>query len=95
MFARILEFVPLMEKKDEFIRVVKKEVLPIPPTPKLRAPSQLWRTKKYGGGLSASPTYSEYFSVTCPFQSDSKSAGYCWHHRPRSSSLSSCPPLLA
>ena len=29
MFARILEFVPLMEKKDEFIRVVKKEVLPI------------------------------------------------------------------
>ena len=29
MFARILEFVPLMEKKDEFIRVVKKDVLPI------------------------------------------------------------------
>jgi hypothetical protein len=29
MFARILEFVPLLEKKDEFIRVVKKEVLPI------------------------------------------------------------------
>jgi heme-degrading monooxygenase HmoA len=29
MFARILEFVPLMEKKDEFIRIVKKEVLPI------------------------------------------------------------------
>ncbi len=29
MYARILEFVPLMEKKDEFIRVVKKEVLPI------------------------------------------------------------------
>ena len=29
MFARILEFVPLMERKDEFIRVVKKEVLPI------------------------------------------------------------------
>jgi hypothetical protein len=29
MFAPILEFVPLMEKKDEFIRVVKKEVLPI------------------------------------------------------------------
>ena len=29
MFARILEFVPLMEKKDEFISVVKKEVLPI------------------------------------------------------------------
>jgi hypothetical protein len=43
MFARILEFVPLMEKKDEFIRVVKKEVPPISPTPKLRAPSQLWR----------------------------------------------------
>ncbi len=29
MFARILELVPPMEKKDEFIRVVKKEVLPI------------------------------------------------------------------
>ena len=29
MYVRILEFVPLMEKKDEFIRVVKKEVLPI------------------------------------------------------------------
>ncbi len=29
MFARILEFVPLREKKDEFIRVVQKEVLPI------------------------------------------------------------------
>src|ERR1700740_214716 len=29
MFARILEFVPLMEKKDEFIRVVKKDVLPL------------------------------------------------------------------
>ena len=29
MFASILEFDPLMEKKDEFIRVVKKEVLPI------------------------------------------------------------------
>ncbi len=29
MFARILEFVPLMEKKDEFIRVVKMDVLPI------------------------------------------------------------------
>jgi hypothetical protein len=29
MFARILEFVPLMEKKDEFLRVVKKDVLPI------------------------------------------------------------------
>ena len=29
MFARILEFVPKMEKKEEFIRVVKNEVLPI------------------------------------------------------------------
>jgi len=29
MFARILEFGPLMEKKDEFLRVVKKDVLPI------------------------------------------------------------------
>jgi len=29
MFARILEFVPKMEKKDEFLRVVKNEVLPI------------------------------------------------------------------
>jgi hypothetical protein len=29
MFARILEFVPLMEKKDELLRVVKKDVLPI------------------------------------------------------------------
>jgi hypothetical protein len=29
MFARILEYGPLMEKKDEFIRVVKKDVLPI------------------------------------------------------------------
>lgn len=29
MFARILEFVPLVEKKDEFVRTVKKEVLPI------------------------------------------------------------------
>ena len=29
MFARILEFGPLMEKKDEFIRVVKKDILPI------------------------------------------------------------------
>ena len=29
MYARILEFVPLMEKKEEFVRVVKKEVLPI------------------------------------------------------------------
>ena|ERR1700751_1809286 len=29
MFARILEFVPKMEKKEELIRVVKNEVLPI------------------------------------------------------------------
>jgi quinol monooxygenase YgiN len=29
MFARILEFVPKLEKKEEFINVMKKEVLPI------------------------------------------------------------------
>jgi len=29
MFARVLEFVPKVEKKEEFIRVVKNEVLPI------------------------------------------------------------------
>lgn len=29
MFARILEFVPKLEKKEEFIRVVKNDVLPI------------------------------------------------------------------
>jgi hypothetical protein len=29
MFARILEFVPKLEKKEEFVRVVKNEVLPI------------------------------------------------------------------
>ena len=29
MFARILEFVPKLEKKEDFIRVVKNEVLPI------------------------------------------------------------------
>jgi quinol monooxygenase YgiN len=29
MFARILEFVPKMEKKEELIRVVKNEILPI------------------------------------------------------------------
>ena len=29
MFARILEFVPQVEKKEEFLRVVKNEVLPI------------------------------------------------------------------
>lgn len=29
MFARILEFVPKLEKKEEFIKVAKNEVLPI------------------------------------------------------------------
>lgn len=29
MFARILEFVPKLEKKEEFLKVVKNEVLPI------------------------------------------------------------------
>jgi len=29
MFARILEFVPKMEKKEELIRLVKNDVLPI------------------------------------------------------------------
>src|SRR5205807_6174792 len=29
MFARILEFVPKMEKREEFIRALKNEVLPI------------------------------------------------------------------
>jgi quinol monooxygenase YgiN len=29
MFARILEFVPKLEKKEEFVRVLKNEVLPI------------------------------------------------------------------
>lgn len=29
MFARMLEFVPKMEKKEEFVRVIKNEVLPI------------------------------------------------------------------
>jgi hypothetical protein len=29
MFARILEFVPKIEKKEEFVRVIKNEVLPI------------------------------------------------------------------
>ena len=29
MFARILEFVPKQEKKEEFIQVIKKDVLPI------------------------------------------------------------------
>jgi quinol monooxygenase YgiN len=29
MFARMLEFVPKMDKKDEFIKAVKNEVLPI------------------------------------------------------------------
>ena len=29
MFARILEAVPKLEKKEEFVRVIKNEVLPI------------------------------------------------------------------
>ncbi len=29
MFARMLEFVPKFEKKDEFINVMKKDILPI------------------------------------------------------------------
>ena len=29
MFARVLEFVPKMEKRDELIKVVRNEVLPI------------------------------------------------------------------
>jgi len=29
MFARILEFTPRMEKKDEFVKTVKNEILPI------------------------------------------------------------------
>jgi quinol monooxygenase YgiN len=29
MFARILEFVPKMEKKEEFVKVLKNDVLPI------------------------------------------------------------------
>ena len=29
MFARILEFVPKLEKKEEFIKVIQNEVLPI------------------------------------------------------------------
>jgi len=29
MFARVLEFVPKLEKKDEFIKVIKNEILPI------------------------------------------------------------------
>jgi quinol monooxygenase YgiN len=29
MFARMLEFVPKMERKEEFIKVVKNEILPI------------------------------------------------------------------
>lgn len=29
MFARILEFVPKLEKKEDFVRVVKNEVMPI------------------------------------------------------------------
>jgi hypothetical protein len=29
MFARILEFTPRMEKKDEFVKTVKNEIIPI------------------------------------------------------------------
>lgn len=29
MFARVLEFTPRLEKKDEFIKTVKNEILPI------------------------------------------------------------------
>lgn len=29
MFARMLEFTPKMDKKDEFVKVVKNEILPI------------------------------------------------------------------
>ncbi len=29
MFARIAEAIPMMEKKEEFIRVMKKDVIPI------------------------------------------------------------------
>ncbi len=29
MFARMVEFVPKMEKKDEFLKTLKQEVLPI------------------------------------------------------------------
>jgi heme-degrading monooxygenase HmoA len=29
MFARIVEFIPTLEKKEEFVKVVRNEVLPI------------------------------------------------------------------
>ena len=29
MFARILEFIPKIDKKDEFVKVVRNEVLPL------------------------------------------------------------------
>ena len=29
MFARLLEFIPKLEKKDEFVKTVKNEILPI------------------------------------------------------------------
>jgi heme-degrading monooxygenase HmoA len=29
MFARIIEFIPKLEKKEEFVKVVRNEVLPI------------------------------------------------------------------
>jgi hypothetical protein len=29
MFARIVEFIPMLEKKEEFVKVIRNEVLPI------------------------------------------------------------------
>jgi len=29
MFARMLEFTPRMDKKDEFVKVLKNEILPV------------------------------------------------------------------
>ena len=29
MFARIVEFIPKLEKKEEFVKVIRNEVLPI------------------------------------------------------------------
>ena len=62
MFARILEFVPKMEKKEEFVKILKNEVVPIlkqqtgfleilpffPETKKERVINiSLWTEKKY------------------------------------------------
>ena len=62
MFARILEFVPKLEKKEQFIKVVKNEVLPIlkkqtgflevlPFFPEIKTANvltiSLWTEKKY------------------------------------------------